>query len=179
MADPLGLESKTVKVVPYDSRWPSLFAAEAKRIVDAVSAAELRELTLEHVGSTAVPGLAAKPILDVAAGYGPGTGPLAYVAVFEALGYVYRGDRGLPGREFFRLGALRSHHLHLVALDGTHWARLLRFRDALRGDSVLRDRYAALKQSLALRYPRDREAYMLGKSEFVEAFSGLSEHREA
>ena len=168
MAEPLGLESKTVRVVPYDDRWPALFDAEAKRIADAVAAAGLPELALEHVGSTAVPGLAAKPVLDIAAGYGAGISPSAYAAVLESLDYVYRGDAGLPGREFFRRGEPRSHHLHLVQQRGTHWVRYMRFRDALRADAVVRDAYAALKHELAIRHPRNREAYILGKKEFVE-----------
>jgi GrpB-like predicted nucleotidyltransferase (UPF0157 family) len=168
MSDPLGLESKTVRVVPYDNRWRGLFDVEATRIADAVGYAGLPTLTLEHVGSTAIPGLAAKPILDIAAGHAADTVASTYISVLESLGYVYRGNRGLPGREFFCRGALRSHHLHLVEENGTHWVGYLRFRDALRTDPALRDAYAALKQSLAARYPCDREAYMAGKTEFVE-----------
>jgi GrpB-like predicted nucleotidyltransferase (UPF0157 family) len=168
MTEPLGLESKVVRVVPYDDRWPALFEAEAARIAGAIAAAGLPALALEHVGSTAVAGLAAKPVLDIAAGYGAGAAASDYINVLESLGYVYRGDGGLPGREFFRRGELRSHHLHLVERAGTHWTSYLRFRDALRDDAALRDAYAALKRSLALRYPRDREAYVLGKTEFVE-----------
>jgi GrpB-like predicted nucleotidyltransferase (UPF0157 family) len=168
MPEPLGLESKTVRVVPYDDRWPSLFEAEAHRISCEIAAAGLPNLVLEHVGSTAVPGLAAKPILDLAAGYNSGIVPAAYIAVLESLGDVYRGDGGVPGREFFRRGALRSHHLHLVERSGPHWSRYLRFRDALRADPALRDAYASIKGSLAARYPRDREAYITGKTEFVE-----------
>jgi GrpB-like predicted nucleotidyltransferase (UPF0157 family) len=169
MTEPLGLESKTVRVVPYDDRWPGLFTAEAARIAGAVAAFGLPLLTLEHVGSTAVSGLAAKPILDIAAGHGLEAALSAYVAVFESLGYVYRGNGGLPGREFFRRGEPRSHHLHLVERDGIHWRRYLRFRDILRADAAVRDSYAALKHSLALQHPRDREAYILGKTDFVEA----------
>jgi GrpB-like predicted nucleotidyltransferase (UPF0157 family) len=168
MLEPLGLESKTVRLVPYDERWPALFAEEAKRIADAVTASDLPELALEHVGSTAVPGLPAKPVLDIAAAYAAGTAPAVYVPVLESLGYVYRGDAGLPGREFFRRGDPRSHHLHLVEHHGTHWVRYLRFRDAVRADAAVRDAYAALKHALALRHPRDREAYILGKAEFIE-----------
>ena len=167
MAEPLGLESKTVRVVPYDERWPALFEGEATRIGDAVALAGLPELALEHVGSTAVPGLAAKPVLDIGAGYAAGTDPATYVVVLESLGYLYRGNGGLPGREFFRRGELRTHHLHLVERHGTHWVRYLRFRDTLRADAAVRDAYAALKRELAIRHPRDREAYILGKAEFV------------
>ena len=168
MTEPLGLESKTVRVVAYDDRWPALFEDEAQRIALAVTAASLPKLALEHVGSTAVPGLAAKPILDIGAAYSPELTPSAYVAVLESLGYVYRGDGGLPGREFFRRGTIRSHHLHLVKWGGEHWRRYLEFRDALRADPALRDAYAELKRSLAARYSRDREAYITSKTEFVE-----------
>jgi GrpB-like predicted nucleotidyltransferase (UPF0157 family) len=169
VAEPLGLESKTVRVVPYDARWPALFRAEATRLASAISVAGLPALRIEHVGSTAVPGLAAKPILDLAAGRQGQTSVGAYISVLEAAGYVYRGDGGLPGREFFRQGELRSHHLHLVEFGGWHWQRYLGFRDALRADATLRDAYAALKNELAAEYPHDREAYTEGKASFVEA----------
>lgn len=168
MAEPLGLESKTVRVVAYDARWPELFRTEAARLANAISAAEVPALTFEHIGSTAVPGLAAKPILDVAAGRPMESSAADYVPVLEAAGYIYRGESGLPGREFFRRGDLRSHHLHLVAFGGSHWRRYLGFRDALRADNSLRDAYAALKHELAARYPYDREAYIDGKTSFVE-----------
>lgn len=169
MAEPLGLESKTVRLVSYDPRWPTLFRAEAARLADAVAAARLPNLIFEHVGSTAVPGLAAKPILDVTAGRRSEIPADVYVPVLEAAGWIYRGNSGLPGREFFRRGEPRSHHLHLVECGGWHWQRYLGFRDALRADAALRDAYATLKRELAARYPRDREAYIEGKAAFVEA----------
>ena len=168
MHEPLGLESKTVRVVPYDDRWPDLFDAESTHILDAVAAARLPPLAIEHVGSTAVMGLAAKPILDIAAGRPPDILPTTYIPILESLGYIYRGDGGLPGREFFRRGMLRSHHIHLVELGGTHWSRYLRFRDALRADPEIRDAYADLKRALAGQFPRDREGYIAGKADFVE-----------
>ena len=177
MTEPLGLESKTVRVVAYDDRWPVLFEDEAKRIAYAVARTGLPDLALEHIGSTAVPGLAAKPVLDIAAGYSSRAGPLANVVVLESLGYAYRGNAGLPGREFFRRGEPRSHHLHLVEQHGTHWVRYLRFRDTLRADPAVGDAYAALKRALAIRHPRDREAYILGKAEFVEGVLGTETPR--
>ena len=168
MPEPLGLESKTVRLVPYDDRWPELFGAESARIGDAVAAAGLPPLAIEHVGSTAVPGLAAKPILDIGAGRPFDTPAATYIPILESLGYLYRGDGGLPGREFFRRGTLRSHHIHLVELGGMHWLRYLRFRDALRADPAIRDGYADLKRALAEQFPRDRERYIAGKADFVE-----------
>jgi GrpB-like predicted nucleotidyltransferase (UPF0157 family) len=168
VTEPLGLESKTVRVVPYDPRWPGLFAAEAASIAQAVERLALPPLIVEHVGSTSIPDLLAKPILDVAAARPTDTPAVIYIPAFESIGYVYRGDGGLPGREFFRRGERRSHHVHLVELAGVHWSRYLRFRDALRADPAIRDAYGALKLALAERYPRDREAYIDGKTAFVE-----------
>lgn len=170
----LGLASKAVRLVTYDHRWPLLFAEEAERIAAAVAAAGLPPLRLEHVGSTAVPGLAAKPILDLAAGRRPDVSGSAYVPALEAAGYRYRGEQGIPGRDFFRRGTDRTHHLHLVEKDGTEWRRYLAFRDALRSDPTLLERYASLKRELAERFPRDRESYIEGKSEFIDSVVGIS-----
>jgi len=172
MSQPLGLEADVVRLVPYDPRWPGLFREEAERITALVSAAGLPLLTLEHVGSTAVPGLAAKPVLDLAAGRMGAVAAAHYVPVFEGAGYVYRGERGLPGREFFRRGSPRTHHVHLVERDGPHWQGFLRFRRILREVEEARQAYASLKDELARRHPRDREAYVEGKKAFIEEILG-------
>ena len=169
MTEPLGLESKAVRLVPYDARWPRLFREEEARLAAAVEAAGLPPIRFEHVGSTAVPGLVAKPVLDIAGARAADVTAATYVPVFESAGYSYRGHGGLPGRDFFRRGAVRSHHLHLVESGSEHWRRYLGFRDALRADPRLAERYATVKLELARRYPRDREAYIEGKKEVVEA----------
>lgn len=168
MADPLGLESKVVRLVPYDARWPLLFEEEAVRLETTIGRSGLPPLRFEHVGSTAVPGLWAKPVLDMAAGRPPGVEAALYVPALESAGYVYRGESGVPGRDFFRRGELRSHHLHLVEIGSLHWRRYLLFRDALRENARLREEYCSLKQALARRHPRDREAYIEGKREFID-----------
>ncbi len=165
----LGLASGVVTLVPSDPAWPALFADESARLHGAVAAAGLPPLALEHVGSTAVPGLAAKPVLDLMGGAPAGIALLDYVPALVAAGYVHRGPQGIPEREFFRRGDPRAQHLHLVAHDGTFWREHLAFRDALRADPARRDAYAALKRALAERFPRDREAYTEGKTAFVRA----------
>jgi GrpB-like predicted nucleotidyltransferase (UPF0157 family) len=169
----LGLESGTVRVVAYDSTWPSLFAAEAERLRQCFAASQL-PLVIEHTGSTAVPGLAAKPILDILAGYEDGACVPAYIEVLTAAGYVHRGEQEIPGREFFRRGNPRAYHLHLTSIASLFWRNHLTFRDRLRTDITLRDGYAALKRDLAARFPRDREAYIAGKEAFVTKVLGLS-----
>jgi GrpB-like predicted nucleotidyltransferase (UPF0157 family) len=162
----LGLESGAVRVVPYDSTWPSLFSAEAQRLQQRFAAAGLL-VVLEHTGSTAVPGLAAKPVLDILAGYPEGTLVTEYISVLTSADYVHRGEQGIPGREFFRRGDPRAYHVHLAAIDGPFWRDHLTFRDRLRTDIALRDAYAKLKQDLAARFPRDRESYIEAKGSFV------------
>lgn len=164
MSGSLGLESGVVRLVAYDPAWPALFAAESARIA---AAAAPHAPALEHVGSTAVPGLDAKPVLDILAGYPPGAAVAEHVAGLVRAGYEHRGENGIPGREFFRRGAPRAWHVHLVVQDGAFWREHLAFRDHLRAHREVRDAYAALKRALAERHPRDRAAYIDGKTAFV------------
>lgn len=163
----LGLESGIVRLAPYDLAWPELFSAEAERLGKLFGAAGL-VVALEHMGSTAIPGLAAKPIIDILGGYAEGTASTACIEVLTAAGYMHRGEQGIPGRDFFRLGNPRSYHLHLTAIDSQFWRDHLSFRNRLRADDSLRDAYAALKYELAARFPRDREAYIEAKGPFVK-----------
>ena len=162
----LGLESGTVRVVPHDAAWHALFAAEAERVARAVGAHGLT-LMLEHTGSTAVPGLAAKPILDILAGYAHLSSREKSIAALEDAGYTYRGEQGIPGRDFFRRGEPRSYHIHLTQVGSQFWHDHLAFRDHLRADPESAASYQALKYELAARYPRNREAYIEGKASLV------------
>ena len=161
----LGLEPGTVRVVPYDPAWPEAFAAERARLLELVGP-DL-PIALEHIGSTAVPGLPAKPVIDILAGFPAGVPVAPFVAALRDAGYDHRGPNGIPGREYFRRGEPRRFHLHLVARLGPLWRDHLAFRDALRARPALRDEYAALKLALAERFPHDRASYTSGKDDFV------------
>lgn len=164
MSNSLGLESGIVRVVAYDHNWPALFLAESERLRNACSTVPLN---VEHIGSTAVPGLSAKPVLDLLAGHPSSVSALEYVAPFTRAGYVHRGDRGIAGHQFFRRGEPRAYHIHLVEHNGVLWRRYLAFRDHLRANAADARRYDELKRALALRFPRNREAYISAKAEFV------------
>jgi len=129
MADSLGLESGVVHLIEYDARWSALFAAEQQRTRDQCGTLALR---LEHVGGTSIPGMCAKPVLDTAAGRPRDTSTQEYVAAFKQAGYEHRGERGVPGRQFFRRGQPRAYHMHLVEEGGPLWRDYLAFRDYLR-----------------------------------------------
>ncbi|HET7295321.1 MAG TPA: GrpB family protein [Vicinamibacteria bacterium] len=165
MTGALGLESGLVRLVEYDARWPALFDAEARRLREACAGLPLR---LEHIGSTAVSGLCAKPVLDILAGRPADVPANRYIARLHSAGYEHRGERGVPGREYFHRGDPRAYHVHLVVENEELWRDYLAFRDRLRADVELKRRYAELKRSLAARFPRNREAYMEGKAAFVD-----------
>ena len=166
MSGSLGLESGTVRVVPYDPAWPDLYEAEVARLAPILAAHGVL-LAFEHMGSTAVPGLAAKPILDILAGRHSDLARDEAIAAIEAAGYIYRGEQGIPNRDFFRRGTPRQYHLHLAAVGGEFWNDHLAFRNYLRADAAAAAEYSELKRVLAARFPFDREAYIEGKTGFV------------
>ena len=137
-----------LEVVAYDPAWPQLYEEEAARVGAALGE---DVVAIEHMGSTAVPGLAGKPVIDVSVGLRRPELSMEQVAAVEALGYEYLGENGLPGRLFFRRseGGKRTHHLHVVEVDGEHWHRHRAFRDYLRSHPDEAGRYAAEKLRLA------------------------------
>jgi GrpB-like predicted nucleotidyltransferase (UPF0157 family) len=117
----LGLESGVVRLVDYDEEWPRLFAAERERLLSFVRAHCGRQIHLEHIGSTAVPGLAAKPVLDMLAAPWLGDDLDPLIPAFELPGYLYRPLQSTPERHFFRRGEPRQYHLHLTPLGSQVW----------------------------------------------------------
>lgn len=163
----LGLEAGTVQIIPYDPAWEILFATERARIAAAIGQ---QVLAIEHVGSTSVPNLAAKPILDIAIGVEALDDVPACVAPLTNLGYEYKGEHGLPERHYFTRGTPnRTHHLHMVVVGQYQWSTLVPFRDHLRRNPETLAQYQQLKEELAARFPHDRLAYTDGKAEFIQA----------
>jgi len=179
-SDPsIGLQRGTVRVVEYDPRWAFEFEAEAQRVAAVLSSRDLPPVEFEHVGSTAVPGLAAKPIIDFMVGLAPGADRRVFIEAFVAAGYELRGPQGVPERELLVLGpeSRRTHHLNLVEFDGAFWRDHLAFRERLRNDAELRAEYSALKRLLADRHPLERAAYTNGKASFIQSvLEDISRH---
>jgi GrpB-like predicted nucleotidyltransferase (UPF0157 family) len=160
------MTAPSVRLVPYDSTWPLEFAVEADRITRACDGLPLR---LEHIGSTAIPGLAAKPVIDILAGR-PGSIPGSrYVAAFKRLGYEHKGAFGIPGRNYFRKGTPRTHHVHLVSWSSELWRDHLLFRDYLRAHPLIAREYETIKRELAAMYVNDREQYTDAKGPFIRS----------
>jgi GrpB-like predicted nucleotidyltransferase (UPF0157 family) len=164
-----------VAIVPYDPRWPEWFRQEKEHLLACLPRDLLRRI--EHFGSTAVPGLAAKPVVDMLVEVTDLEATRTRIApVLEAQGYDYfwrptRGDDGPPFYAWFikrdPASGTRTHHLHLV--EGhfvEHWDRLL-FRDYLIEHRPVAREYEGLKLRLASAHPNDRVAYTRGKTEFI------------
>lgn len=165
----IGLRRGTVQLRAYDPAWAEAFRTEAARLAQHVADAGLPPLLFEHVGSTAIPGLEAKPIIDLMAGHQREIKCRAYFRTFEAAGYELRGPQGVPEREFFVRGPEhhRTYHLNLVPFEGAFWRGHLIFRDRLRDEQPVRAAYGMLKRRLAAAHPDDRGAYTAGKARFI------------
>lgn len=160
----VGLKSGTVKLNPYDTAWPRRFRQEAARLRRYLGGARCQ---IEHIGSTAVPGLDAKPIIDIALCIPSFKQLPLWIRRLERAGYEYKGEYGLPGRHFFTRGTPVTQHLHLVQPTSEHWQRWLTFRDYLRANPVEAQRYNAAKQALARKFPEDRNAYTRAKTPII------------
>lgn len=160
--------SEPIRVVAYDSAWAAHYEVERERIEGALEEATEGGVLydLEHIGSTSVPGLAAKPCIDIMARVHPLPLPDARVEALVRLGYEYLGEHGLPGRHYFRKGP-HDVHLQVVSFDTEHWAQHLVFRDFLRAHPGSANRYERLKLELALRFAHDRAAYNEGKAPLI------------
>ncbi|CAN7578748.1 GrpB family protein [Acidovorax sp. LjRoot66] len=155
-----------IEVVDYNPAWPALFDAERRLLQEAL--APWLAGPVEHIGSTAVPGLPAKPIIDIMAPVRSLAESADAIAAASALDYLYYPYKPEQLHWFCKPSPVhRTHHLHLVPLHSALWQQRLAFRDALRGSSTLTARYAALKRQLAVQYRHDREGYTEAKGPFI------------
>ncbi len=158
-----------IRIEPYDTVWALRFAALKDRLTSALGPLALR---VEHVGSTAVPGLSAKPVIDIDVVIADETGLGEVICALRQLGYEHQGDLGIAGREAFRLDRVAeagAHHVYVCRESGRELQRHLVFRDYLIAHPERAAEYGQLKQALAQRLGEDREAYTEAKAEFVEA----------
>lgn len=157
-----------VRIAPWSAKWPAMFEREAAELRRAIG--PWIEGGVHHVGSTAVPGLAAKPVIDIMVGVRSLDGSRACFGELAALDYLYAPYRAEEMHWFCKPDpARRTHHLHLVPAGSERYLRTLAFRDRLRGDPDLAAGYEALKRRLAAAHAEDREAYTRAKAPFIEA----------
>ncbi len=157
-----------IVITEYNPLWTDMFEMEAIEIKKVLGE---NCVSIYHIGSTSVPGLAAKPIIDIM----PVVCDLKAVdgipsVAFEKIGYEYMGEFGIPGRRYLRKGGdERTHQIHIFAENNTdEIVRHLAVRDYLRAHKNVCDRYAILKKELAKKYPYDIDGYCCGKEKFVQ-----------
>lgn len=168
-----------VELVPYDSTWPAKFESE-RELLTAVLRPWLVG-KIEHIGSTAVPGLPAKPVIDIMAPVHTLESSRAAIDAATGIGYMYYPYKAEVMHWFCKPSpSYRTHHLHLVPFASPLWEQRLVFRDALRHSQALAAEYAQLKLRLAQQYRTDREAYTEGKTPFIQrVLSGVSTRSHA
>jgi GrpB-like predicted nucleotidyltransferase (UPF0157 family) len=163
----------SIHIVPYDESWPARFEQE-RAILDRVLGSWIAG-GVEHVGSTAVPGLAAKPVIDIMVGVESLEASRAAIPVLAKIEYCYFPYRPDLMHWFCKPSpSFRTHHLHLIPFRSRLWTERLAFRDYLREHADVAAEYAELKQRLATQYPHDREAYTDAKTLFVERIVKLA-----
>ena len=164
----LGLRKGIVELSPYDPEWPAAYESERGRLSNALP----RLGQIEHIGSTAIPGALAKPIVDIAAVVADDTLRETWHSVLLDLGYRYRGDSGASGGHVYMLEdaqSVRTHCLHVVHGGDPQWQAWLDLRDYLIDNPSALARYNGVKKSLAGANPSNRRAYSAGKAETVRS----------
>ena len=164
----IGLKHNQNLLVDYDPEWPSLFEEERSRLERV-----LMDIPrgIEHYGSTAVPGLRAKPIIDILVGILPLSDWIHCKQPLESLGYDYSEHAGVPGHYIFGRGrdlSERTHLVHIVEFKGSSWRSNLVFRDALRASQKLREEYLIAKENAVKLAPEGRAKYNALKQTFFD-----------
>lgn len=166
-SEDFGLNPDELRLVPAGSEWALRFLTERELLSNALGPAAI---DIQHVGSTAVLGILAKPILDLAVAIPSFEYGHALVPILEALGYEYRGEYGISRRHYFVKGRpRRTHHLHMLEKKSEDWKRHIHFRDRLRESSALAAQYSELKLNNLSDSAGNRDRYQSLKASFIAA----------
>ncbi len=158
---------KKVEVVPHDLKWRDLFDVESKSVTDALGK---NVVAVHHIGSTAIPNIYAKPVIDLLVEVKDIIQVDGQHSAMESLGYKVMGEFGIPGRRFFRKDnheGVRTHHIHIFEIASAQVERHLAFRDYMLAHPEDAQKYSELKRELARRYPQNIDKYMDGKDGFI------------
>jgi GrpB-like predicted nucleotidyltransferase (UPF0157 family) len=157
------MSDDAIELEPHDPEWHDWYETEALELIDVVDAIQ----DVAHVGSTAVPGLIARPVVDIAVGVEPLEAVSRCVVAMQQRGYEYLGEAGVKGRFYFRKRGERDIDVSMMRHKDKPWRRHLAFRDHLRDHPEVAERYGSLKKELAAE--GDPDAYEAGKADFIEA----------
>lgn len=163
----IGLKRGTIQLANYNPDWINIFTHERVLIQDIIGN---WILDIQHIGSTSIPDMAAKPIIDIAIGVENFDEAHICIVPLEKLGYIYKGENGIPRRHFFTKTSndITTFHLHMNEINSQDWRSQIFFRDYLTSDIMKAQQYRELKEKLAELYLNDRDAYLKGKDSFIE-----------
>ncbi len=167
----IGLKRGVVELRPFNPKWKGIYEEERKAITSAISNFVV---DIQHIGSSAIPNIVSKPIIDIALAIDSLKNIKKIIKPLEEIGFIYRGELGIPDRHLFVKGGeeLRTHHLHVMFNEHYEWRKHLIFRDYLLKHPEEARQYSELKIRLEREYKEDREGYTNGKAEFI---SGILE----
>lgn len=162
----IGLPRGTVKLSPYSDEWRLLYQNEKEELIQCIGE---YIIDIQHVGSTSIPNLDSKPIIDIVIGIKKLNDGFLCIEPLKKLGYKYKGTMGESKRFFFAKGdeENRTHHVHIVEYGDRNWDNLTLFRDYLIKHLEVKNQYRALKKSLAQVYANDRDTYTSKKVDFI------------
>ena len=163
---PLGLKRGELCVSPYREEWKNLFEIEKRDIEKAIG--DYIE-DIQHVGSTSIPGMPAKPILDIVIAVKDFEEARVCIEPLSKMGYTFKGENGIPRRHYFLKGEPCTHHIHLLERTSEEWEKLILFRDYLRANQKTAEEYKELKRNLSEKLRGDRKSYQAAKTDFVAA----------
>ena len=163
----IGLKRGTVKLTPHNPKWLSIFEKEKQALFRILGDLVV---DIQHIGSTSIPGIQAKPIIDISVGIKSMKDSRKFIPLLESIGYEYRPDFGGPTIQLLFVRGpeeKRTHYLHLMKHNGSIWKNDLTFRDFLRKDKKRAKQYSELKQDLAAKYADNRATYTASKADFI------------
>ncbi|WJE55067.1 GrpB family protein [Bacillus cereus] len=167
---------KEIIIEPYNLNWHKEFLKEKENFISLLK----KDISaIEHIGSTSVEGLVAKPLIDMMIGVKDLKVVDHWIVPLQTIGYEYVFHKDFPQRRFFRKGKWRAgtHHLHVYTYGNQEWEHNLLFRDFMRNHEWARMEYKQLKQELAMKYPFDRVSYTNGKSPYIEKIISLAQRK--
>lgn len=163
----IGLKRGTVKLLPHNPRWSNAFEKEKKILLKTLNGLVV---DIQHIGSTSVPGIPAKPIIDVSIGIKSMKNSRDFIKIFKNLSYEYRPDFGGPNIQLLFVKGpeeKRTHYIHLMRYNGSLWKSDLSFRDYLRTNKKRAEEYTKLKKELTGKFTNDRATYTARKADFI------------
>ena len=172
----IGLQRGIVRLHSHHPDWKNIFIKE-KRLIDHAVGDFV--LDIQHIGSTSIPGILAKPIIDIGIAVNDFDGAMVCVEPLENIGYWYRGEHGVPGRRYFTKGTeiITDFHLHMHEIESKDWDEHIAFRDYLIEHQEKAMEYSELKKRLAMEYEKDREKYLSEKSKFIKKILEIIENQ--